>query len=38
MKKVFETLSEAFAFLDEMGAEVRYQIIKYGNCVVVRIW
>ena len=38
MKRVFETMEKASAFLDELGAEVKYQIIKYGNCVVVKIW
>lgn len=38
MKRVFETLSEAFAFVDTLGANTRYRVIRYGNCVVVRIW
>ena len=38
MTRVFETLSEAFAFVDTLDANTKYQVIRYGNCAVVRLW
>lgn len=38
MKRIFETLSEAFEFVDTLGPTAKYQVIRYGNCAVVKIW